>query len=365
MAENTQTPNVTKRTEPRGASTSYDTRYNVSSMMYPDDLMAPSGAGSNKYGGNYVVFYINVHEDSYLIKDGKSPTISGIPPRQRGELAGAQYSNATIVGGAAVAGTAAAQAANASGRVVNAVKKDAQPGKIATSVGNAAIGGLAGAAVVERLGGANKDYKRLQSAIALNVPMDMSVRYSAQWEEDSMAGSMAILEGLSNITKPMSAVGAGASYLAGAALKTPGMGGVLSKSSGVAANPKKEQLFRQVDFRTFTFTYQFFPRSPAEAQNVRSIIKAFKLHMHPEYKPDRANFLFIYPSEFDIYYYQNGKENLNLHRHTSCVLTDLSVMYTPQGVFTSFDDGMPTQINMTLTFKELAVLSKENIEDGF
>lgn len=358
-------PQQYKKPPPRGGATAFDTRYKVEQLMYPNDLMAPTGGGANKYGGNYVVFYINVHEDSYLVKGDNPPVVENLTPREAGSLAGQKYNTATVLSGAAVAGTAAALASDAAGKVVKMIDKDATPNGVVNAVGNALIGGAAAAAIVTALGGANKEYKRMNTAIALNMPMDLNVRYSASWESDSLAGSQALLEGMSNITSPMNAGQAGAGYLAGAALKTPGMGGLVSKSSGVAANPKKEQIFQEVDFRTFTFTYQFFPRSPEEAQNVRNIIKAFKLHMHPEYKPDRANFLFIYPSEFDIFYYQNGKENLNIHRHTSCVLTDMSVLYTPQGVFTAFDDGMPSQVNMTLTFKELAILTKENIEDGF
>ena len=127
---------------------------------------------------------------------------------------------------------------------------------------------------------------------------------------------------------------------------------------------RSENLFKAIDFRTFSFEYNFFPRNPAEAQNIRNIIKMFKLHMHPEYK-DSNGFLFIYPSEFDIFYYNNGKENLNLHRHTSCVLTEMNVNYTPNSSFTSFENGMPTQINVSLTFKELSILTKKEMEDGF
>jgi hypothetical protein len=42
----------------------------------------------------------------------------------------------------------------------------------------------------------------------------------------------------------------------------------------------------------------------------------------------------------------------------------MAVSYA-QGQFNTFKDGMPTQINVTLTFKELALLTKENIMDGF
>ena len=132
-------------------------------------------------------------------------------------------------------------------------------------------------------------------------------------------------------------------------------------ATGLAANPKKEQAFKNVDFRTFSFDYQFAPKSATEAENVLNIIRSFKYHMHPEFK-DTTGFLYIYPSEFDIVYYKGTQENLNIHRHTSCVLTEMNVNYTPNGIFSTFANGMPTQINITLTFKELMLLSKELIE---
>ena len=85
--------------------------------------------------------------------------------------------------------------------------------------------------------------------------------------------------------------------------------------------------------------------------------------MHPEYK-DANNFMFIYPSEIDITYFQGSKENDNLHRHTSCVLTGMDVNYTPLGTtFSTFPDGSPTQIEVTLKFLELAILTKELIQE--
>jgi hypothetical protein len=39
----------------------------------------------------------------------------------------------------------------------------------------------------------------------------------------------------------------------------------------------------------------------------------------------------------------------------------VNVNYTPQGQFTSFDNGAPTQINMTLSFQELSILTKGHL----
>ena len=361
--------------------------YTIKNLMYPDDLMS---SVNNQYGGNYVIFYINVHEDSYLFKGSeaaKNRTVTDIPPNMRGEVSG-KFSSADVVvaggiAGAARGGASAARATiGASGTDVIKKITGIDSAKIfgLETAANFGTGALVTGAAITALGGVANKYKRMESAIALHVPTDLSISYSANWSPTDMAGMAAaatvgdsIGNAIEQLTKSgitqsvgelSNAGGAGINYLVSRGLQTQGIGEFVGKVSGTAANPKKEQLFRNVDFRTFSFNYQFFPRSKEEAQKVQAIIKTFKLHMHPEFK-DASHFLYTYPSEFDIYYYQNGQENMNIHRHTSCVLTDMNISYTPQGILSTFEDGMPTQINVQLQFKELALLTKEAIADGY
>ena len=361
--------------------------YTIKNLMYPDDLMS---SANNQYGGNYVIFYINVHEDSYLFKGSeaaKNRTVTDIPPNMRGEVSG-KFSTADVVVAGGIAG-ASRGGANVARATIGASGTDVI--KKITGIDSAKIFGLETAAnfgtgalvtgaAITALGGVANKYKRMESAIALHVPTDLSISYSANWSPTDMAGMAAaatvgdsIGNAIEQLTKSgitqsagelSNAGGAGINYLVSRGLQTQGIGEFVGKVSGTAANPKKEQLFRNVDFRTFSFNYQFFPRSKEEAQKVQAIIKMFKLHMHPEFK-DASHFLYTYPSEFDIYYYQNGQENMNIHRHTSCVLTDMNISYTPQGILSTFEDGMPTQINVQLQFKELALLTKEAIADGY
>lgn len=379
------TPIYSKNYKARGEAVKYDSNvYSTAGMSYPFDLLSDQ----TQYGGNYVIFYVNVHEDSKLVKQNGDTSYvpAGTTMSQRGSAA--QMSSTQIVSAAGVAGVAAATGANVAGRAV-----EAAGGSLTTAgkaVGNVGVAAIGVTAAIAAIGGAKKDYKRQVKAIALHVPTDLSIRYSASWDAEAMAGQMALgtaagpamagalaggLVGGFLKGKVGAIVGAATgaaigglasgagNYAVGQALQAPG-GQLVGKTTGTAANPKKEQLFREVDFRTFSFSYQFFPRNSDEAEAVRNIIREFKLHMHPEFKDD-GGFLYIYPSEFDIVYYQNGKENMNIHRHTSCVLTDMSVSYAPQGTFSTFSDGMPTQVNIQLTFKELALLTKDNIQDGF
>lgn len=349
------------------ASTPDVNMYDVKGLSYPDDLMT-----SNNYGHNRVVFYINVSVDSRVIRGGGVQVVDNVTRDKRSTLlgqkvTGIQATFAMGLGGAA-AGTAigGALAGGAGGAA------GGEAGAVLGVIGAAVLGfnsndGEATPQGQEKEPTFTRPQKRLRSAIALYIPNQLSTRYSAQWSEEDTAMFSAIAKGGSEIGRAIEegslkrTGGLVAEVLGAAAINAAPGGQAAGILTGRAANPKKEQAFKSVDFRTFTFEYQFAPKDENEAQNVLNIIKAFKYHMHPEFKSEDA-FLYVYPSEFDIAYYHGNEENLNIHRHTSCVLTEMNVNYTPSGVFTTFSNGMPTQINMTLTFKELMLLSKETIE---
>jgi hypothetical protein len=136
-----------------------------------------------------------------------------------------------------------------------------------------------------------------------------------------------------------------------------------SKGTGTAQNPFREQLFKSVETREFSFNYKFLPRSAAETASIQNIIKMFKFHMHPELSG--AGLFYIYPSEFNIVYYYAGKTNPYIHKISTCVLTNMSIDYGGGGQFSSFADGSPTEYNIHLQFRELETLTKERVLAGF
>jgi hypothetical protein len=363
-------PSVTQSGPPTMGSTRGDalhqgnaetSPYEVKQHMYPNDLLSRNKDGQSEYGGNYVVFYINIAVDSKLAKSlTASNFVDNITPRDRGDLIAQNLSTEKL-------------AVSQTGLIVGGAVLGEALG-VGKLTGSAALLAEVGALTTTTMAAsASRAQRRLKTAIAMHVPNQLQIRYGMQWgDDDTLALQMATTasEQLTQAVKAGSVKGA-AEQLGGPAqaiitnlaLSKGPNASALSAATGMAANPKKEQIFRGVDFRSFSFDYQFFPRSPEEAQNVLNIIKTFKFHMHPEFKDDN-NFIYIYPSEFDIFYYNNGVENPNIHRHTSCVLKELSVNYTPNGAFNTFDNGMPTQINLTMNFQELGLLTKDKISQG-
>jgi hypothetical protein len=363
--DNPPTPQKENLYTPRGTASTFNEnlgKYDIKNYSYPADLMAPDG----RYGGNYAIFYINVATDSKLVKQGLVETVDNLTPRDRGDNIAQGFTPKTLVASNALVNTigGAVGGSIALGKGAGGAAKGAAIANIPTvGIGVAAT----------QAPDAVRSQKRLKTAIALHIPNQLQVRYGMQWTEEdtgalAMAGAAAqqgieITKALQNKNNNSDVTGVGAAIISNLALSKAPNGAASGALLGLAANPKKEQLFKGVDFRSFQFEYQFFPRNEEESKNVMNIIKEFKYHMHPEFK-DSNNFVYIYPSEFDIFYYQGGSENLNLHRHTSCVLTEMNVNYTPNGNFTTFNNGMPTQITVQLTFRELALLTKDKVKDG-
>jgi hypothetical protein len=332
-------------------------KYDVANHSYPSDLMGKL----ESYGNNYVIFYINVNDAAKMLENSSSVSAQTVNTD-------ASERDKSVLSSQNISALAAGTASAGLGGITGALASGASGAGKGIALGAGATAALA----IEQGSKFQRSQKRLKTAIALNVPNQLSIRYSSNYGDEEVSTFQIGIEVANAASRAMESKGSSlvpgstASAIAATlALKAAGAvgGAALSSITGLAPNPMKEQIFKGVDFRTFSMEYMFAPRNEAEAQNVLGIIKAFKYHMLPEYKKG-SNFLFLYPSEFDIVYFNGGKENLNVHRHTSCVLTEINVNYTPQGMFNTFRNGMPTQIGINMTFKELAIVTKESVERG-
>lgn len=143
-------------------------------------------------------------------------------------------------------------------------------------------------------------------------------------------------------------------------------------ATGGVTNPMLEMLYTSPEFRSFQFEFMFFPRSEAEAYQVQKIIERFRFHQAPELMGGVANQtgLLIPPSEFDIRFYYAGRQNPNIPPIATCVLENIQINYAPRG-FVTYESvgensaalgrtGMPVAIQMSLRFKEITYITKED-----
>ena len=146
----------------------------------------------------------------------------------------------------------------------------------------------------------------------------------------------------------------------------PGAAGFFTKQTGRAINPRMELAFQSVPFRSFAFDFDFAPKNLKEVQMVNKMMQLFKFHMLPDVSDEKY---LITPSEFQISYYYRDRANMYIPKISRCVLTDMSIDYSPEGVFHTFkaDDkgAMPVISNMKLTFSETEIMTKQTTADGY
>jgi hypothetical protein len=134
---------------------------------------------------------------------------------------------------------------------------------------------------------------------------------------------------------------------------------------GRPINPKVEVLYANTMQREHRFDFIFSPASQKESLALRQIIRTLRYHAAPELKAGIQSFFWIPPAEFDITFYHRGVENTAIPRINTCALTQIDVSYSPNGTWSTFQDGFPTQIRMQLAFRETEVTHKLRVLQGF
>jgi len=132
---------------------------------------------------------------------------------------------------------------------------------------------------------------------------------------------------------------------------------------GSPVNPRVEVLFSTRPQRQWVFELFLVPRSKEEAEAVKQIIQTIRYYAAPEISD--TGFFFIPPAEFDITFFFNGKENQNLPRINTCVLERIDVDYAPENTYSTFSDGQPIATRLSLAFREIEILHKQRVYQGF
>jgi len=344
--------------------------YNIGTLEYPEGLRTKPDLN------HYVAFYINVRDKAtggkskpqnkdYYVSEREQKRIDAINVNKLSTTAAEQ-------GGKTIKENA--------GKITTGIGILSQiaTGKLPSVAGvaKAGVAGLAARVLVDIYDAIKVEEfsagttSRLKEVITLHVEERPSVKYGVNYSDKEMG----FLTGM--LTEGSAAAASG--QLSGLApeiqqrfiselIKIPAIrngGGntlsdILTLSTRTRTNPFREVLFESVDYRTFSFRYRFFPKSQMETTKIKNIIQQFKIHMHPEVSSGKL--FYIYPSEFDIQYFYKDKTNDYLHKFARCALTDMQVDYGGEQ-FSTFEDGSPVEIGLTLTFKELEQMTSEGIK---
>lgn len=140
--------------------------------------------------------------------------------------------------------------------------------------------------------------------------------------------------------------------------------------AGYVFNPQKQVLFQGVNFRDFNMSFTFTPYSAAEAEQVKNIIEKFRMYASPKRNSqldtgeNKSNMFWVPPALFEIDFKQYGQHNDKLPKLKDCVIESIDVNYTPNG-WTAHSDGAPVQTVLTINFKEISLIGRDDIQAGY
>ena len=210
------------------------------------------------------------------------------------------------------------------------------------------------------------EFRRIQSAIVLYMPPDISVTYGADYAGEDIGTVARQFDNFADFTFTEEMTAFVRNNIAGAAdTAAPGVVALRQAATGIAVNNRLELTFKAINQREFNYTFKFMPKNKEEADEIQNILYMFKYHMHPTIIGSSNSPVFRVPSIFNIHYMYRGDENKYLNTQTDTVLQNMEVKYGEGDVFKTYrgnDNGAPPSvITMTLSFKELDIQDKRTI----
>ena len=220
-------------------------------------------------------------------------------------------------------------------------------------------------------------------SVILPIPGAINDSQQVKWNEDSINPFQLAVANIA-LTMIEESPGAGIDVAAKAvqtALQTPDtkkalgtyIGGMaaqsqnlLQRTTGAVMNPNMELLFNGPHLRNFSYAFTLAPRNKQEAMQVIKIIRFFKQGMAPIRSKSR---LFLKsPHTFRIAYKQNAGQNAAfgtndhpyLNKFKECALRSFGVNYTPNGSYSTYEDGVMTAYQITMNFNEMSPIYNDD-----
>ena len=344
-------------------------KYSTQNLTFPLDLEGPTGANGNQ--GHYIQFFVNEQTDEILdYQDPRKKLEAGLDPAIAQAMAELERADGFFSRTKSDIVSRNRQRIDPNGVTARlADLKGIKPAKKA-SVSQSSLS-------VKR-----KATVRMPVSICMYMPPSVDVKYGADYQDteigtasaagaaaiqDIMAGQGVVDTVISSLKNNADAAGDASIAASGAAIDLiPGFAGsnaVFEMQRGFIKAPRMELAFKGIPKRDFSYEFKMMPKSAAEAEMAKNIVKTFKMYMLPEIK-NAASMQLTTPATFDIQYMHLGEENMNLNKIGTCVLTNMDVKYGGDK-YKTHADAVPVETSMTLSFKELDLVTREKAEQGF
>ena len=214
---------------------------------------------------------------------------------------------------------------------------------------------------------------KTKDTIALYMPQKIQSLSLLDYEQQDMSFMQNLINDWTGlvakglITKSAQAIDSLASFVS----MNTNVDAYLLAGARIAPNPRKQLMFREPVSRKFELNFNFSPRNAEESVRAYQIIKRFKKYAYPTLSSKYGKGAFYtFPAEFEIEYHSINEfgeavQNDWINKIGRCALREINVDYASSGSFSTFENGAPTNMLMSLTFEEMSLLDSGSIEEGY
>jgi len=340
----------------------------ITNLAFPLDVMSAPGNGNH---GHYVMFFVNEQTNAKLKFGNRGASGGASLEKQYGDVnGGGEFGSshgikspevlATHVNTNAIASNDAQ--ASVGGKTATTFKKNVAV-KVRPTRNKVAVISMFMPAQVQTTYGAN--YTDTQIGIFTGDAMNVFDQLTT--DGGSQKSAMDSIKRIGTESLPTALT----LMLQNTLGALPGLGGLREArgiTTGEIISDRLELAFKGVNKRQFQYTFKMLPKSAAESEEIRNIVYMFKRNMLPEFVGgDLGGRKMVVPNTFDIEYMYNGSANEYLHKIGTCVLENMTVSYggDKYRTYSPTDDGAPpVETTITLAFKEMDLITRENIVGG-
>ena len=171
------------------------------------------------------------------------------------------------------------------------------------------------------------------------------------------------IEQLKNAGSGVAQVAGGVATAAvGEIAKSSGVGQQIRLRTGVARNPRTEMLFKTPALRQISLTWKLMPTNQQESDHIHEMIKTMRAHAYPATEGSEA--VFSFPDIFQVDFVTNTGGEAQMIKFAKAYCTSITTTYGPSGP-AFFKGGKPVEIDLTMSFQETEIQTRESIMEGF
>ena len=283
-------------------------KYSTQNLTFPLDLEGPTGANGNQ--GHYIQFFVNEQADEVLdYQDSRKKLEAGL----------------TVLPDDPVIAQAMAETERADGffsRTKSDIRQRRDPNGVTARLADLkGIKPAKKASVKDNsLSIKRKATVRMPVSICMYMPPSVDVKYGADYQDTEMGTGtkmgveaiQSILAGTASMDSAKEALKDQTGAIGDGIIKggtsaidlIPGFAGsnaAFEMQRGFIKAPRMELAFKGIPKRDFSYEFKMMPKSAAEAEMAKNIVKTFKMYMLPEIK-SAGSMQLTTPATFDIQY---------------------------------------------------------------